>query len=239
MKVKPFDSFLPPAECGQARTPDELHEWSERKFKDIGATDAGKTAIRLKVGRLKRFVDEIYPLAVFGQRFLGGKPGVRLQWLEGNANRDALLIDSSTATTTVTPLEIVYAGDGHDESLRMEYMEEHGGVDLNGKITKVCEKGRRRKVFVESTAINRQTFLHQKLGHIQKALAQKCTKPYPPETVLLVALDDSRLMERGDLAEVRRAVVHTVEELKPPFSDLYVFGFTGYIAQHFPLRLTP
>ena len=239
MKLKPFDSFLPPAECEQARTPDELHEWVHGKFTDIGASEGGKTAIRLKAGRLKRFVDEIYPLAVFGQRFLRGRTDVKLQWVDGNGNHDALLINYSTAIIRNIPLEIVYAGDGYDESLRMEFMEEHGGVDLNGKITKVREKGGRRKVLVESTAINRWKFLDQKLGHIRSALARKCAKPYPPETVLLVAVDDSRLMERGDPDEVRRVVVQTVETLKPPFSDLYVFGFTGYIAQHFPLRLTP
>ena len=58
-------------ELTEKRTPSELMSWVEWKREQIASTEDGERALILHEGLAKQFEEEVYPLAIFGQRKFG------------------------------------------------------------------------------------------------------------------------------------------------------------------------
>ena len=121
-------------ELTKTRSPAELCEWVQNKFDEIAEIPGGKDAIRFRKGLCKQFVEEVYPLSIYGMHKYAINSTARLTPVLGNQSYDALVEDSSAKVQY--KLEITQAHEGQDEYLRMLALKRDGHVWPFGKISK-------------------------------------------------------------------------------------------------------
>ncbi len=99
-------------EIEKERTPSKLENWLIQKVNQICSTEEGKRTFRLQNDKeklIKKLVEEVAPLAIFGKQKFGDTDRVLLQPVIGNQNYDAKVIDKRTQPASETYMEITQA----------------------------------------------------------------------------------------------------------------------------------
>ena len=114
------------------RTQAKLRAWVDDLHRKFGQTQEGKRAVRLNRGGLvKKFKEEIWPLALFAGAFYKGRADVLFKPVIGNQSYDALILKVS-AHEVLRHLQITQSFDGYQNYLRMLHLEEHGRAPVTG-----------------------------------------------------------------------------------------------------------
>ena len=180
-------SILAENEMCRARTPVDLCNWVLRKCEELAASPEAK-AFACSGARLpNKFYDEIYPISVFAFRQYVDRSGVLVQLNLGNDNFDATVLgDHGTRF-----IEVTYAKEGYDRSLRLEALARDGNVCMTGPVS---VRGRRgtpaRLVSVKPYAQSHIDIVRAHLSLIESRVAGKSGVSYGKEHLLLVAVDD-------------------------------------------------
>ena len=222
-------SILHAADMAQARSPENLHAWVIRKCGELSASPEAKAFSRSGATLSKKFHDEIFPLAVFATREYRGRTGVLVQPNLDNDNFDAkVTIDGSPGPQTVF-VEITYAKDGHDESLRMEVLAREGSVVLTGPITKSGRRGApNRTVTVTPEAASHTETLENYLQLIEARVQAKTKRRYGTDYILLVAVDDYLpLIQDSDWELLAERAQSWMKNLTLDFGRVVFVGVAG------------
>lgn len=220
----------------RARTVPEFIAWVTAKCEEFGATPEAKTYARSGALLPKRFYDEIFPLARFVQQEFEDRGDVLVQPNLGNGNFDAKVHIGSGSSSKVMFVELTYAKDGYDLSLRLEALEKEGNVALTGPITRVGRRGTlAREVKVRAEAIDHSVRVSEQLTRVEERLRAKSGKQYGKNHVLVVAVDDHILRDPDDRKSLDKRVQSLLSTLKLDFERVVFVGTGGNLFLSYPV----
>jgi len=216
-------------EMEQARSPEDLHAWVMRKCRELSASPEAKTFARSGATLPKKFYDEIFPLSVFAAHQYRGRTDVLVEPHLGNDNFDAKITTNRGSQAEKLFVEITYAKDGHDESLRMEVLAREGHVFLTGPVAKSGRRGApNRLVTVEPEAVSHTKTVENYLQLIESRVTAKARASYGRDYVLLVAVDDYLpLIQESDWQLLDQRARSLINQLVLDFSRVVFVGVAG------------
>lgn len=125
-------SILDSNDMQKERNAHELCEWVTAKLEEVSsASRQVKEDSRLKRGQFKKFKDELLPLRTYMSHCHGVDLRTTCKHILGNQPYDARLFLRHEEDIHTSKIEITYAIDGHQESLRMEKLNKEGHVSLS------------------------------------------------------------------------------------------------------------
>lgn len=230
--------ILSRSDMAQPRSPSEFHKWVMAKCSELGATDAAKAFARSGALLPKKFYDEVFPLAIFVEREFAGLGDVLVQPNLDNDNFDGQITVGTGRNTRTTFVEITYAKDGYDESLRMEALCRDGHVSLTGPVSSSGRKGwPNRKVLVEDEAISHLAMLANYLAIVRERLKEKTLSQHGKDHVLVVAVDDHLpLRTPPDIDALHSAASSWLSELALDFGRVVLLGMAGNLYLSYDLQ---
>lgn len=207
------------------RTPSELLRWVNWKREQIASTDEGERALILHEGPAKQFKEEVYPLALFGQRKFGNTDQILMQPVIGKGY-DAVVIDLSSKPASKTYVEITQSHEGESEYLRHCVLAKRGIVPMHGRVTKTGTKNTGIQISTPFSAVNLDELAKHELKRILDAARRKEAKDYPINTWLIIVFDDDLPFRRAvDDRYLDTFVREDILKLDLRFSTLYLIGW--------------
>lgn len=183
--------ILDASDMAQPRTPAEFVAWVERKGGELSATEEAKVFARSGALLANKFYDEIFPLARFVAIEYAGRNDVLVQPNLGNDNFDAHVTLGNSGERQNVFLEVTYAKDGYDLSLRLEVLAREGYVCFTGPVKRSGRKGfPDRHVSVEPYAADHLEALENYFVLVEERLRAKAKVQYGKSHILIVAVDD-------------------------------------------------
>lgn len=234
-------SILRAAEMALPRSPEDLYAWVIRKCGELSVSPETKAFARSGAKLPKKFYDEIFPLAIFSRREYQGRTGVLVEPHLGNDNFDAKITIDGPSGMLAAFVEITYAKDGYDESLRMEVLAKEGSVCLTGPITKSGRRGSSdRIVTVTSEAASHSETLENYLQLIEARVRAKAMGRYGRNHILLVAVDDYLpLAQDYDWPLLDQRAQSWIKSLALDFGRVVFVGIAGRLSLSYTLPLIP
>ncbi len=213
-------------ELTKKRTPSELLSWFKCKNEQIYPTNEGRKALRLHKGLAKQFMEEIYPLAIFGERKFGNTTQILIKPVIGNQNYDAILTDLKSKPPSQSYVEITQSHEGENEYLRSLVLYNRGLVPMYGKVSKTGTKRTGMQVSVEPDAASVEKAAEDDLEKILVAAKRKAGKDYPADTSLIIFFDDTLHFPKViDNTKLDSFVTRNILDLDLRFSTLYLVGW--------------
>jgi len=145
---------------------------------------------------LKKFAEEIWPLANYAHRFFGQRSDVYFKPVIGNQSYDALLVDASGLTLCHFEItQALYdANEGYQDRLRREHRVQHRYASLFGPpLKRDPNSGGVIKSEIEFSDKNKD--VQSTLCQIRIAIEEKASGTYPADTVLIVEFEGVHLQE--------------------------------------------
>ena len=196
------------------RTPSDLRDWVESKAKELCQTKEGRQYARSGESLPKKLWEELRPFGLFAFSRYRSRKDVRCTPNLGNENFDGR-IDFDDTTMPSIYVEITYAKDGHDESLRFEVMNQAGSVNLLGAISVSGTKAagpRKIHVEVENEMVDHKETLEGAIRIVCERIVGKSRRTYGSNYELVVVIDDYLPFrteeDRGILENRARAVIN-------------------------------
>ncbi len=222
-------TILDGSDMQKARTAAEFIAWVEQKLSELSATAEAKAFARSGAMSAKKFYDEIFPLARFAAHEYVGRNDVLIRPNLGNENFDAHVTLGGGREGRNVFLEITYAKDGYDTSLRMEVLAKEGHVWLTGPVTRSGRRGSpNRRVSVEPYAADHSETLENYFRLIEKRLRAKSGVRYGDNYTLLVAVDDYfPLSQDSDWPRLRVFAEALLPTLALDFARVVFVGIAG------------
>ncbi|MFC1958970.1 hypothetical protein ACFLV6_03575 [Chloroflexota bacterium] len=224
--VEMSDESISIEELTKERTPSELLRWWDRKNDEVYySTNEGRKPLTLHKGRAKEFVEEILPLAIFGERNFGSTDQVLLKPVIGNQSYDAVITDLRTEPASQSYVEITQSHEGENEYLRSFVQHNKGLVCRYGTVSKIGTKRTGMQVSIEPDGACVEKAAKDDLEKILAAAERKKGKDYPVNTSLIIFFADSLHFPRVvDDAHLGDFVNRNILKLDLRFSALYLVG---------------
>ena len=221
--------ILDASDMAQARTPAEFVAWVKRKGDELSATEEAKVFARSGAMLVKKFYDEIFPLARFVAIEYAGRNDVLVQPNLSNDNFDAHVTLGNCGERQNVFIEVTYAKDGYDLSLRMEVLAREGYVCVTGPVTCSGRKGfPDRRVSVEPFAADHLKALEKYFVLVEKRLRAKTKVQYGKSHILIVAVDDYLVLsEDSDWPRFTAFADALLPKLSLDFSRVVFVGVAG------------
>ena len=222
-------TFLNAADMTQARTPMEFVAYVEQKSDELSSTVEAKAFARSGALLAKKFFDELWPLARFVDREYSGRNDVFIRPNLGNENFDAHVTVGNDRIRQDIFLEVTYAKDGYDSSLRMEVGASEGVVFLSGPVTVSGRKGSpNRRVKVVPLYEDFDDRVKKYCTLVEERLRAKSGKQYGNKHILIVAVDDYlALAQDSRWPHFRVFVTGLLPKLALDFSRIVFVGMAG------------
>ncbi|MBI2917799.1 MAG: hypothetical protein HYY01_07360 [Chloroflexi bacterium] len=211
-------------ELQKARTPSELWDWLIQKVDQICSTPEGIQDFRLQKGLIKQLVEEVRPLAIFGEHKFGDTNQVHLQPVVGNQNYDAVVTDSRTEPHSTSYLEVTQAHEGENDYWRRCELLRKGFVFPYATVIKQgTNKNRTVSVPPEATSVEER--VKTELRRILIAAQKKEHRDYPANTSLVIFFDDTPPFQKViDHERLDVFVRGEILNLDLRFAKLYLVG---------------
>lgn len=231
--------ILDPSDMQLSRSPSELLAWVMRKCNEFRATSEARRFAWSGAALPKKFFEEIYPLALFSKREFDDRTDVLVSPNLDNDNFDGRIVIGSPPHANALLVEVTYAKDGYDESLRLEVVSRDGGVSMTGPVTVSGRRGSpNRRVHVECDVVEHSTLVQQQLALIEQRLRAKSSTQYGENHVLVVAVDDYlALREADDVAKLRELAGSLLSRLQLDFRRIVFVGMAGGLFLSFDVSL--
>lgn len=208
-------SVLTQAALEQTHTAAQYLPWVKDLIAKVRSERNGIERLRLRQGLAKELMNEALPLGVLAERYFDGSSQVNITLKVGNQNFDATVVDNRQGGSLVQYIEVTIAGDGEEDYLRMRLLHERGNVSVLGHITKSGTKRSTVNIEVSDEATSQAEVLRRERDRISRAIERKLGKPYPQNTMLLLALDDTMAFDRSDnIANIESALTWYMPHLQ-------------------------
>lgn len=191
-----FDPDKRPA--GEQHSAADYLGWIRSLVAQVKKEPDGLARIRLRIGLAKELMNEAFPIGLLAATFFGASDQVHLALKVGNQPYDATVSDLRPDGTAIQYIEVTVAGEGEGDYLRMLTLQERGHVSGLGRVTKSGTKKTGLNISIESAMVSQAEVLDRERNRIADAIERKLTKSYPPNTLLLVAFDDTMAFDRPD-----------------------------------------
>jgi hypothetical protein len=198
LTVMTFESLLTRADAEQSRTPSEFVIWIEGMLEQTKPTHPNDPELReatlLRTGIAKDFYEELYPLyQLLRQHKAAWAGAVVIPNLDRASNWDTKVEFNGSRPANIPEfLEITYVVSGKDYKSRMGCFLENGFVSLSRPIIETNRKGKKVKgdlLFTENAPTAEETTA-QICGLLGERIEAKAKKSYPPNTGLLIMVED-------------------------------------------------
>lgn len=231
--MRKVETILRQVDMEVARTPSDLRDWVESKAEELCQTKEGRQYARSGESLPKKLWEELRPFGLFAFFRYRSRKDVRCTPNLGNENFDGR-IDFDDSTMPSVYVEITYAKDGRDESLRFEVMNQTGSVNLLGAIsvsgTKVAGS---RRILVENEMVDHKETLEGAIKIVCERIVGKSRRTYGPNYELVVVIDDYlpfRTEEDRRILEDRARATINCADLD--FGKIFLLGSSGnYLKQ--------
>ncbi|MFC1905032.1 hypothetical protein ACFLXT_04670 [Chloroflexota bacterium] len=197
------------------------------------STNEGRKALTLHEGHAKKFVEEVLPLAKFGERKFGSTDQVLLQPVIGQ-NYDAVVTDLRTQPASQFYVEITQSHEGENQYLRSLVLYNRGLVSPYGKVSKKGTKRTGMQVSVEPGGAYIDEAARDELGRILAAAKNKASHDYPANCSLIIFFDDRNLHLPRVVDDVHLDdfVNRNILKLDLRFSALYLVGLVNVFREY-------
>jgi hypothetical protein len=212
-------------ELTKKRTPSELLNWVNWKREQIASTEERERALILHKGLAKQFEEEVYPLALFGQRKYGDTDQILMQPIIGNQSYDAIVTDLRSKPASESYIEITQSHEGENDYFRRLVLGHKGFVFGHSRAIK---KGTRqnRQVSIPPQVVTPSDVARDELGRIVDAARRKEAKDYPANTSLIIVFNDDWFFRQDvDDRYLDTFVKKNILKLDLRFSMLYLIGW--------------
>lgn len=176
-------------ELTKKRTPSGLLNWVNWKREQIASTEERERALILHKGLAKQFEEEVYPLALFGQRKYGDTDQILIQPIIGNQSYDAVVTDLRSKPVSESYIEITQSHEGENDYLRRLVLGHKGFVFGHSRAIKKGT-GQNRQVSIPAQVVTPSDVARDELGRIVDAARRKEAKDYPINTSLIIVFND-------------------------------------------------
>jgi len=153
-------------ELTKKRTPSELLSWAKWKMEQIGSTDEGEKALRLREGLAKPLMEEVYPLAIFGWRKFGNTDQILMQPIIGNQSYDAIVTDLRSKPASESYIEITQSHEGENDYLRRLVLQWQGFTFGYSPVIKKGTRKTRLQVSIRPKAVRLDEVARDELKRI-------------------------------------------------------------------------
>ena len=156
------------------------------------------SAYKFPKGIVKNLREESLPLGYLASNYYNESEDVSISLKVGNQTYDAVVEDSRNGASDKYHVEITLAHDGENQHLKELYLHENGELSFFGNVTKEGTKNTGLRINVVGKAISQEDVLKYESKLIDDAIARKLHKPYPRNSLLLIAFDDIMAFDRPD-----------------------------------------
>lgn len=184
-------------ELTKKRTPSELLRWVTQKMEQIGATDEGERALRLREGLAKQLMEEVYPLAIFGWHKFGNTDKILIQPVIGNQSYDAVVTDLGSKPTSHSYVEITQSHEGESDYLRRRVLQQQGITFGHSPVIKKGTKKTGLQISIPPKVTTPNEVAGKELERILDATKRKAAKDYPTNTSLVIVFQDDWFFRRA------------------------------------------
>jgi len=210
------------------RNPSELKKWVEEKMDQVGSTVEGEKSLLLRKGLAKQFMEEVYPLSLFGWRKFGTTEHILLQPVIGNQNYDAIITNLETTPISESYVEITQSHEGESDYLQRLLLQKRGVVDMHSPIKKEGTKktGMHISTPYHPKVVTTNEVAIKELEKIIDAARRKEGKDYPFNTSPVIVFNDGPFFRMA----VNDAYLDTFSKkyilnMHLRFSALYLVGW--------------
>jgi hypothetical protein len=223
-----IDSILQPADIETSRTPEELCDWVDEKATALSETIEGKRYARSGASLPKKLWEEIRPFGLFARRFYGRGSGAKCTPNLSNDNYDGRIDFDDTSIPSIY-VEVTYAKDGYDESLRLDVLTAEGSVNWLGEISKSGTKASgSRTIKVQNEAVSHGETRLKALNIVQERILGKSGKTYGRNHILIIVVDDSlAFRSEDDQSILMKFSKSIVKNVNLDFKAVFLLGSTG------------
>lgn len=217
--------ILSRSQIQRPRTPAALLSWVETKGAKLGSSRRAKAYARSGRELPKKYFEEIRPLALFAKRRYGDRSDVRITPNLDNDNFDAVV---SIPGEEDGYIEITYAKDGYDESLRLDVLTKEGSVNWLAPITITRQKGGARQITVANEMVDHKDVVRRNLSLVEDRLRGKANVVYGKRHTLIVVVDDYiPFRDSCDVVALEKLVRRKLRVLPLDFREMIILGSSG------------
>lgn len=191
-------SILTSAELEETHTAADYLQWVRHVISRLQSEPDGQERIRLRIGLAKELMNEAFPIGLLATKYFEGSDRVRISLKIGSQNFDASVTDERLENSSVQYIEVTMADDGEDDYLRMRVLHEREEVSGLGQVTKTGTKKTGLTIDVAQEMTSQAEILRRERDRVLRAIERKLGKSYPPNTLLLLAFDDTMAFDRRD-----------------------------------------
>lgn len=230
--------FLDPNDMSKARSPRALFAWVMSKCTELSSSAEAKAFARSGAQLAKKFYDEIYPLSFYALGEYRGLRNILVRPNLGNENFDAKISIGLGPAATATFVEVTYAKDGYNDSLRMEVLAKEGHVFLTGPVSVSGKRGAAtRSVSVQPRFADHSDTVNNHLALVETRIVEKCDRVYGKNFVLVVAVDDYfALLDPAARTQLQQMVKTLLPTLRLDFGRVVLVGVAGRVFRSFEVR---
>jgi hypothetical protein len=203
------------------RTQAELRTWVDELHKQFGQTEEGRRAVRLNEGDfVKKFTEEIWPLALFADAFYNGRTDVLFKPVIGNQSYDATIVEWSSLRI-LQYLQITQSFDGYQRYLRMLHLVRYGRAPLTGSEIR-RDRATRHVVETWPDAVAHEDLLRRTFRQILHAVRQKSLMRYEANTSLIIEFEDNYIHSDADREALDQFAHSELLRVATNFTALYL-----------------
>jgi hypothetical protein len=181
-------------------------------------------------------MEEIWPFSLIADHCYRGRGNVFFRAVLGNQGFDAQILDRSSGTEKVIPIEFTQAAYDEEMYHRMLYMKEHGHVPLTGPVIKTGTKRRGITVETELEAVDHERGCSAQFEKIEQAARRKTVGKRLPEARLGIVYEGLHISGQEDFDRLRDLAVHRLTPLLGSFAHLYLIRSEGDHVLQFSLK---
>ncbi len=191
-------SVLTPAALEETHTAAHYLQWVRNLIARVKLEPDGQERIRLRIDLAKELMNEAFPIGLLAARYFEESEQVSISLKIGSQNFDAAIVDGRSESSLVQYIEVTMADGGEDDYLRMRFLHERGEASGLGQVTKAGTKKTGLTINVAREMVSQTDVLRQERDRVRQAIERKIGKSYPPNTLLLLAFDDTMASDRRD-----------------------------------------
>lgn len=223
-----FDDVLCREEMERPRSPKELCDWVDSTTHALCETAEGRRYARFGGQLPKKLWEEVRPFGRFALHLFSASRGVKCIPNLGYDNFDGRIQFESGSTPTIY-VELTYAKDGYDESLRFEVLDEHGSVNALGEISVSGTRASgKRQITVENEALEHDAVRQKALHLVESRIRKKAEGVYGSRHALVVVVDDYiPFREEHDRALLEERAKQLVTSTVLDFGAVFLLGSSG------------
>ena len=223
-------TFLSAEEMTKRRTPRELNDWVPTIFDRYSESNEAKAYLRLKKGLCKRLLEEVWPLALLTKQLFGDSDQVICEPVLGYQKYDALIEDRRGDAPIQIKMEFTIAGDGYDDHLRMEVLNDKGSANAYGNISVSGTKHTGHQIDIDRSGRDRDELTSNAVRVVTEALRRKADRPYGLNHWLCVKFDDRVWVpNKDDVEAIRASVLSEKRALNLDFAKVFIVGCSGVL----------